>query len=64
MPRLSEDLRLIIRQAPTDNGTFGILTTYADNMQYQMLFVCYLRTVLICRRLIFRMKGILDSVSS
>ena len=35
MPRLSEDLRLIIRQAPTDNGTFGILTTYADNMQYQ-----------------------------
>ena len=35
MPRLSEDLRLIIRQAPTDNGTLGILTTYADNMQYQ-----------------------------
>ena len=35
MPSLSEDLRLIIRQAPTDNGTLGILTTYADNMQYQ-----------------------------
>ena len=26
MPRLSEDLRLIIRQAPTDNGTLGILS--------------------------------------
>ena len=26
---------MIIRQAPTDNGTLGILTTYADNMQYQ-----------------------------
>ena len=57
MPRLSEDLRLIIRQAPTDNGTLGILTTYADNMQYQNALRLLSENGFNLGRLIFRMKA-------